>query len=94
MITSTAEVPTAVPGRFAKQLVSHLGHRLAFVTEAGTSTARIGPGWGSVIVGSDVLTLIATGPDEASVAAVEHVLGSHLERFGERQALVVRWNRT
>jgi nicotinamidase-related amidase len=55
------------------------------------STAAIGVGTGQVVVGDGVLTLLAAGPDEASVGAVERGLGSHLERFAQRRTLVVRW---
>jgi hypothetical protein len=40
------------------------------------------------------VTLLAAGEDEESVARVEQVLGSHLERFAQREALTVRWVRT
>ena len=40
-----------------------------------------------------MLTLLADGPDEDAVARVEQVLGSHLERFAQRDGLTVRWVR-
>ncbi len=93
-VTSRADVATDVPARYAKQLVSHLGRKLDFATKGDVSTAAIGTGTGQVVVGDNVLTLLATGPDEESVATVEHVLGSHLERFAQRDELAVRWNRS
>jgi hypothetical protein len=36
-------------------------------------------------------TLLAEAPDEESLARVQHVLGSHLERFGQRNELAVTW---
>lgn len=44
-----------------------------------------------MIVGEGVLTLLASAPDGESLARVQHVLGSHLERFGQRNELVVAW---
>jgi hypothetical protein len=38
-----------------------------------------------------VLTLQAQAPDEESLEQVKHVLGSHLERFGQRNELTVTW---
>jgi hypothetical protein len=35
--------------------------------------------------------LRAEAPDAESSARVQHVLGSHLERFGQRTELTVRW---
>ena len=93
-ITSRAEVVTDAPGRYAKQLVSHLGRKLDFTTEGSTSTAAIGDATARIVVGDGALTLIATGSDEDTVARVEHVLGSHLERFGQRNELSITWART
>jgi hypothetical protein len=92
-ITSRADVQTPTPGRYAKQLVSHLGHKLTFTTDGDTSTASIGEGTGRIVVGDGVLTLLASGADEASVARVEDVLGRHLQRFGQRNELTVTWVR-
>lgn len=93
-VTSRADVVTDVPGRYAKQLVAHLGRKLTFTNDGATSTAAIGTGTGQVIVGDGVLTLLAAGPDEEAVGMVEHVLGSHLERFAQRDELAVRWDRS
>lgn len=93
-ITSRADVSTDQPARYAKQLVSHLGHKLDFTADGSVSTAAVGSGIGQVVVGNGVLTLLAAGPDEASVATVEHVLGSHLLRFATREDLTVAWTRT
>jgi hypothetical protein len=81
-ITSRADVATDAPARYAKQLLAHLGRKLDFTTDSVTSSATIGDATGHIIVGDGVLTLLATGDDESAVARVEHVLGSHLERFG------------
>jgi uncharacterized protein len=93
-ITSRADVTTDAPARYAKQLVAHLGRKLVFTTQGATSTATIGDATGQIVVGDGVLTLLAAGDDEQVVARVEHVLGSHLERFGQRNELAVTWKRT
>ena len=94
-IGSRADVATDAPARYAKQLVSHLGRKLVFTGDAviAPATAVIGAATAGIVVGEGVLTLEAAGDDEESVARVEHVLGSHLERFGQRDALTVRWVR-
>ena len=91
---SRADVVTATPERYAKQLVSHLGRRVEWVTDGATSTATWGTATGQVVVGDGVLKLIASGPDAEAVAHVENVLGRHLERFGQRNELTVTWIRT
>ena len=93
-LTSRADVRTDAPERYAKQLVSHLGRKVQFVTDGATSTATFGDTTGQVVVGQGVLTLLVSGSDAEGVARVEHVLGSHLERFGQRSELVVSWTRT
>jgi hypothetical protein len=90
-----ADVATDAPERYAKQLVAHLGRKVAFVeaeTQAGPgSTVEIGSATGSVVPGDAVLVLLVSGDDADDVARAQHVLGSHLERFGQRAELVVTW---
>ena len=97
LIRSRAEVVTDAPARYAKQLVSHLGRKVGFTTgstpEGATSTAQIAGATAQVVVGEDVLVLLASGQEERDVARVEHVLGSHLERFATRSELTVTWTR-
>lgn len=93
-VTSRADVTTDTPDRYAKQLIAHLGRKLEFTTAGATSTTTIGEATGQIVVGDGLLTLIATGVDDEAVARVEHVLGSHLERFGQRNELAVTWTRT
>lgn len=90
-LSSHADVATDSPERYAKQLVSHLGRRVDWVTEGPTSTADIAGGTGRVLVGDGVLTLQAQAADAAALAQVQDVLGGHLERFGARSELVVVW---
>jgi len=92
-LTSRADVATDAPDRYAKQLVAHLGRKISFTTEGGTSTATFGDTTGQVVVGDGVLTLVASGPNDEGLARVEDVLGRHLERFGQRAGLTVRWTR-
>jgi uncharacterized protein len=92
LLSARADVPTDTPERYAKQLVAHLGRRLEWATDGGTSTARVGEGTGRVVVGDGVLTLLAEAPDAEGLARVQDVLGRHLERFGQRNELVVSWS--
>lgn len=89
-----ADVATATPDRYAKQLMSHLGHRLEFTPE-GESAWRtsIGDATARIAVTEGVLHMSAEAPDDESLARAEDVLGRHLERFGQRQELVAAWER-
>lgn len=94
MLTSHAVVTTSTPARYAKQLVSHLGRRVPFTATGDSSwTSQVGTARGQIAVGDGLLTLGVEAPDEASLALVEHAFGSHLERFGHRDELVVTWHR-
>ena len=91
-LRASADVRTDVPERYAKQLVSHLGRKVEFTTEGETSTATFFEfGTGSVVVGEGVLALLAESSAPEGLARVQHVLGSHLERFGQRNELTVTW---
>jgi hypothetical protein len=90
-LTTRAAVLTSSPERYAKQLLSHLGRRTAWTTDGDTSTAEIAGGTGRVVVGDGVLTLIAEAPDIETLGRVQFVLGSHLERFGQRNELTITW---
>ena len=91
VLSARADVPTETPGRYAKQLLSHLGQRVAWTTVGPTSTAEIAGGTGRVVVGDGVLTLMAEAPDPETLSQVQFVLGSHVERFGQRNQLTVTW---
>ena len=92
-LNARADVATDNPARYAKQLVSHLGRKVEWTTDGPTSTAQIGDGTAQVVVGEGVLTLLAEAPDTENLDRVKDVLGRHLERFGARRELVVRWER-
>ena len=92
-LTSRADVATDTPARYAKQLVSHLGRKVEFVMDGATHTATIGDSTAQIAVGDGVLTLRAGAQTEAGLARIEHALGSHLERFGQRAELTVSWDR-
>jgi hypothetical protein len=92
VLTARADVRTDSPARYAKQLVSHLGRRTAWTTDGDTSSAEIGGGTGTVVVGDGVLTLLAAAGDAETLARVQDVLGRHLERFGQRNELAVTWS--
>ncbi len=94
LLSSRADVATASPARYAKQLVSHLGRKVEFVTDGDTHTAAVGEGRAQIVVGDGVLTLLAAAQTESHLERLEHALGGHLERFGQRAELTVTWGRS
>ncbi len=93
-LSSRADVVTDVPARYAKQLVSHLGRKVEFVEDGDTWTAHVAGSLARITVGDGVLVLQAEAPDVESLARVEHGLGNHLERFGQRHEFTVTWQRS
>ena len=92
-LTARADVTTDAPARYAKQLVSHLGRKVEFTTDGDTHTATIGDATAQIVVGDGLLTLLAGAETEPDLARLQHALGDHLERFGQRAELRVHWDR-
>jgi hypothetical protein len=92
MITSIADVATDAAPRYAKQLASHLGRKVPVeeLTDGGYRLT-LGSGEGVLEPLPDRLLMRATAPDRESLTVIQDVLGSHLERFGLRNALAVTW---
>jgi hypothetical protein len=92
-LTARADVATATPERYAKQLASHLGRRSEIREEA--DGIRIVLAVGDCLLRSHEgrLELLATAPGPEELERVESVVGSHLERFGQRNELQVVWQR-
>lgn len=91
-----ALVTTDRPARWAKQLASHLGRKM------GHEETDRGPRLTMHHEAGDATCLLDTSDDarlglhveSTSAEAAErlaHVVGSHLERFGEKDGLTVRW---
>lgn len=89
--TSTARVATDAASRYAKQLASHLGRKAEVREEADGTRLILGGGDCLLQPGDDALTMTATAPDADALAVVTDVVGRHLERFGQRNELVVVW---
>ena len=92
--SSRADVATERPERYAKQLVSHLGHKLEFTKNGATATAIVAGTVASITTKEDVLVLEVNGTDPEGVARAEDALASHLVRFGDKDELAVSWQRT
>jgi hypothetical protein len=92
-LTATAVVATATPERYAKQLASHLGRRSEVIEEATGTRLRMAGGECLLQPAGEALELHASAPTQAELERVTEVVGSHLERFGQRSELRVSWQR-
>ena len=93
-LTSTAVVATDRPGRYGKQLVSHLTRRATGEWDEQSETGWIQFTGGRVVLTATdgALDLALTVEEDAD--RLEDVVGRHLVRFGARDELVVRWARS
>ena len=92
-LSSRADVVTERPERWAKQLVSHISHKVAHEKTERGDELTIGDGLGIVSVLPGAVVLQAYANDPELLARVEDVLGRHLERFAEKDGLTVTWSR-
>ena len=93
-LTSKAEVATPRAERWVKQLVSHLGRRLAGSLDDVTGVGSLnGDGFGARLTSTtDTLVLEAWADDEEGMSRITSVIGSPLERFAAAsEELTVQW---
>jgi hypothetical protein len=92
MPESHASVATEKPTPYLKQLCKHFGHKVdvAFDDERGTIELPMGR-CELDATRAGVLRMRVQAADPESLTRTEQVIGSHLERFGRRDALSVSW---
>ena len=95
-VTSEALVATDRPGRYGKQLASHLSKRVAsqWDDETGTGSLVFGHGGRADLTAVDGGLRFELVARPASVARLEDVIGRHLVRYGARDELSVAWTRS
>lgn len=99
IVVSTSHVLTERPGRFAKQLTSHFGRKIDTHWDA-----EVGKGWAKFpasdehpsegvcdMVAEDGALVLTLRCGQERVAQLQHVVGSHLVRFGKEGELEVNW---
>jgi hypothetical protein len=90
-LTAVAVVKTPTPERYAKQLASHLGRRSEVIEQQSGTLLRLAGGECLLRPQTDALELLASAPTSEDLERVMQVVGSHLERFGQRNELQVSW---
>jgi hypothetical protein len=92
MDTLTGLMPTDRPERYAKQLLSHWSERGTQSEEGGASRLDWHDGQVLVLTPREGSLEIEVGvPDGEDVVRFAEVVARHLERFGQRDELVVTW---
>jgi uncharacterized protein len=91
-VTSTSRVVTDRGERYRKQLASHFGNKVEVAEEPDRAVLKWGFGGATTLtVEPDALVMRADADDEQTLDRVKDVTGRHLERFGEKDGLVVTW---
>lgn len=95
MLVSTAVVLTQAPGRYAKQLLSHLSHKVTVAALPGepepAGQLLFSYGVGTVLPRDGELVLRASAATPEDLAHVQDVVARHLIKFGARAELSVSW---
>jgi uncharacterized protein len=104
LATSSATVATGRPARYGKQLAAHLGRRAtsSWDEETGLGEIRFPFGQATLTAQGDALLLFVEGSADAEpelqgaagLDRLEDVVGRHLVRFGTKDELLVRWQRS
>ncbi|MET0898105.1 MAG: DUF2218 domain-containing protein [Mycobacterium sp.] len=94
---STASVATGRARRYGKQLVSHLSRRSVGVWDESTDTGTLdmsGDAAHVTLTSTPDALLLEISSTADNIATYEDVVGRHLVRFGQRDELQVRWERS
>lgn len=91
MSQSITQIQTRDASRYLRQLCKHFSHKVPaeFDDKQGSITFPFGTC--ALLAQEGALTVTVAGEDPDKL---EHVVGSHLERFAFREALKVAWVRT
>jgi hypothetical protein len=93
MVSSHATVATAKPAPYMKQLCKHFGHKVEATFDDERGTIHMPMGMCELdATAPDALHLQLSADDAESLARLEQVVGSHLERFGRRDELAVSFS--
>jgi hypothetical protein len=90
-VSASAVVTTGAAPRYVKQLVAHLGRKAEVRSEPEGERLLFGAGSCLLTSGADAIHLRATAETPEGLQQVQEVIGRHLERFGQRDALAVSW---
>ncbi|WHT17769.1 DUF2218 domain-containing protein [Crossiella sp. CA-258035] len=94
LLSAEAAVSTDRPSRYLTQLCKHFAHKIEaaeFSEERGDLT--FGAGKAELTAETGVLRLRVHADSEENLERMQHVVGSHLVRFGQRDELAVDWSR-
>lgn len=92
-MTTRAEVATAKPVPYMRQLCKHFGHKTDAAFDDDSGYIQFDFGRCDLQARDGQLELVVSAADAEALERMERVIGSHLERFGRRDELSVAWQR-
>ena len=90
-LRSQAVVATEKPSPYLLQVAKHFRHKLDVRFDEREAVVPFAAGHADLRAGENALTITAFAQTPADLGRVERVIGSHLERFGKRDELAVRF---
>jgi hypothetical protein len=91
-LSSTADVTAERPVAYMRQLCKHFGHKQEASFGDTSGEIRFDYGRCELSAGDGVLSLRVIADEPDGLERLEHVIASHLERFGRRDGLTVAWD--
>ena len=90
-LISEAKVMMERPERYAKQLASHMGHRVPFEKIGDSYEAKFGETLGQLEPGAGFLLMRVSGATQDDLTGPQSALEKHLRQFAKDQDLIIEW---
>ena len=90
-LVSEAKVSIERPERYAKQLASHMGHRVPFEKIGDNYEAKFGDTLGQLEPGTGFLLMRVSGSTPNDLTGPQAALEKHLRQFAKDQDLIIEW---
>lgn len=91
IVAGVAEVATPRASRYLQQLCKHFAHRRPAVFDANSGRIEFEGGLCRLEAEGERLLLRVETADAATLAELQEVVASHLQRFAFREELAVSW---
>jgi hypothetical protein len=90
-LTAQADVATGKPVPYMRQLCKHFGHKVDAAFDEDSGYIQFEFGRCELRAGDGTLHLAVSADTDENRERLRNVIGSHLERFGQRDELSVTW---
>ena len=91
MAEAVAVIATPNGSKYLQQLCKHWSHKLETEFDAVRGRANFEVAAAHFAAAADALTVTVAAPDATTLARIEAVVASHLQRFAFREVLGIDW---